>query len=287
MNTLPIGKIKNYATEESLNILALWKDAVSIVDIHSEHIGTVFTSKEYSHYIIIHDPLQMKFSDKRSEWNHRFTSKVGVSIVQLLKYDKNKLYLKGLIAENGSNVYDILPYTSFDHQDTDFPVRQIEHTRKQVLKEIIERIDGNNILDVGCGVGSITMKIANKNTGSRVYGIDIIEDLVGQSKLNAEFYGINNIQFSKGDIYKLYFEDNSLDTVICFFMLHHLDNIPHALSEINRVLKKNGTLIASDPLGHHHGPQLDENDWKKLFKDANFQCSTDIIGTAVVSTCKK
>ena len=56
---------------------------------------------------------------------------------------------------------------------------------------------------------------------------------------------IKNIAFSVEDAYSLPFDNEIFDTVICNNALHNMINPHKALSEIRRVLKQNGRLIAS------------------------------------------
>lgn len=58
------------------------------------------------------------------------------------------------------------------------------------------------------------------------------------------------------DIHSLPFRDHSYDTAVMFEVLEYLENPGLALSEINRVLKSNGTLIFSTPFmyGIHDAP---------------------------------
>lgn len=52
----------------------------------------------------------------------------------------------------------------------------------------------------------------------------------------------------KADICALPFEDNSYDLILCNHVLEHIPNDRKAMSELYRVLKKGGTLIAQVPL---------------------------------------
>jgi ubiquinone/menaquinone biosynthesis C-methylase UbiE len=72
-------------------------------------------------------------------------------------------------------------------------------------------------------------------------------------------------------------------------VLHHLEDMNSAISEIKRVLKKGGLLTAVEPLAHHHhhGPQLSETEWKKLFEDAGFYVETESLEGAVVLRARK
>ncbi|AEH60950.1 Methyltransferase type 11 [Methanosalsum zhilinae DSM 4017] len=278
-----IGTVFNHAYEDSLKILAFWKDCVSAIEMKNDIYVKSLFSDEYSHYIIIHDPLTICYSEEKDEWNRRFSQNAGISIVKFLKSEENIVYVKGLFAENSSSVYTILPYTMFDEKEAQFPISDIENTRKKLMKELIPHIHGTNILDIGCGIGSITMEIAQHNPKASVYGVEISDNMVRQSKMNSMILKIENSQFQTANVYNLPFKSKSIDVATCFFMLHHLTDIPAAISEIKRILTDDGILIAADPMGHHHGPQFMEDDWKMLFEEAGFNSSVKKIGKAAVS----
>ena len=50
-----------------------------------------------------------------------------------------------------------------------------------------------------------------------------------------------------GSVYDLPFSDNTFDMVLCMVVLEHLEDPPKAISEIKRVLKPNGRILASVP----------------------------------------
>ena len=52
----------------------------------------------------------------------------------------------------------------------------------------------------------------------------------------------------KADLSKLPFEDHAYDLILCNHVLEHIPDHLQALSELYRVLKKGGTLIAQVPL---------------------------------------
>jgi len=115
---------------------------------------------------------------------------------------------------------------------------------------------GDKVLDLGCGTG--VSSIVLSNMGFNVTGIDISSNLIDQAiKLSEDVTipwlkdGIlqsdplkNKPTFIVGDITNLDFEDNSID--ICFLcgVLHHFPNYEAVLKETNRVLKKDGIMIA-------------------------------------------
>ncbi|WMW23137.1 class I SAM-dependent methyltransferase [Methanolobus mangrovi] len=280
MSFKPIGKVSNFADEKTMQLLALWKESVSVVEL-DETDAEAYLYEDYSHYIVIHDPLKMEFPEKRKEWNRRFCRDASVSVVELIKVNENKIYFKGLFAINESSIYGIVPYTSFDNYEADFPVAEMEILKKQTMDVALPQATGKTILDVGCGVGSITLQMARMNPLSQVMGIDLMEETMEQCQLNAAAYDVTNASFKAASVYELPFEKGDFETITCFFMLHHLDDIPKALSEVKRVLATGGKVLAVEPLDHNHGTERRIQDWVDQFENAGFSVETEQISRAV------
>jgi ubiquinone/menaquinone biosynthesis C-methylase UbiE len=282
-----IGSIRNEADETSLQILSLFRESISEIRLKEPESVSSYFSPDYSHYIVVHTPLNFKFHEKRDEWNLRFCRDVGVSIVELVTADSGSAYVRGLMALNGSKVYSILPFISIDAEKAkkaEFPEDRMARVRGKAIPAVLAGIKGETILDIGSGFGTLTMEIAKNNPDSQVYGIDLHDSLTGQAEMNAEVLGIPNVKFRTGSAYSLPFERDSIDAATCFLMLHHLEDIKFALFEIKKVLKKGGSLTAVEPLAHqhHHGPQLSEAEWKELFEDVGFGVETENMEGAVV-----
>jgi len=282
-----IGTVRNEADESSLQILALFRESISEIRLKEPESVSAYFSQDYSHYIVVHTPLNFRFPEKREEWNLRFCKDVGVSVVELVVAETGSAYVRGLMAVNGSKIFAILPFTSIDAdkaKNAQFPEDRMARVRARVLPAVLPGIKGETILDIGSGFGTLTMELAKNNPESQVYGIDVHDSLTGQAQMNAEVLGISNVQFKTGSVYALPFEGDSVDAATCFFMLHHLDDIKFALFEIKRVLKKGGSLTAVEPLAHqhHHGPQLSETAWIELFEDVGFSAESETLEGAIV-----
>jgi len=63
----------------------------------------------------------------------------------------------------------------------------------------------------------------------------------------------------KADLCALPFEDNSYDLILCNHVLEHIPNDRKALTELYRVLKKGGTLIAQVPLEENRKNTFEDN----------------------------
>lgn len=104
--------------------------------------------------------------------------------------------------------------------------------------------DGQQILDAGCGTGTLTFEIASSCPNTKVYGIDILEEhleIAGKHKENS-----HNVLFSKQDYLNLAFEDNSFDRIFFCESLVHAQDKNQLLSEVRRVLKPEGKIVVAD-----------------------------------------
>ena len=112
-----------------------------------------------------------------------------------------------------------------------------------LLDKIYNDVDGDTVLEVACGTGLVALKVAKRV--SKVYGIDISEPMIDEAKKKAKETGIQNVEFSVKDAYALSFDNNMFDTVICNNALHNMKEPEKTLSEIKRMLKTGGQLIAT------------------------------------------
>lgn len=105
---------------------------------------------------------------------------------------------------------------------------------------------GQDLLDVGCGPGTITVDLAARVAPGRVVGIDAAEEVVARADTLRRERGVTNVEFSTGDVYRLEFGDESFDVVHAHQVLQHLTEPVAALRELRRVLRPGGVLAVRD-----------------------------------------
>ena len=112
-----------------------------------------------------------------------------------------------------------------------------------LIQRIVNDVNGaENVLEVATGTGLIAIELAG-NVGM-IEAIDFSLKMIEFAKRKAFKDRIENIHFSVQGAYSLEFEDGQFDVIVCSNALHCMDKPEKALSEIRRVVKDNGILIA-------------------------------------------
>ena len=121
--------------------------------------------------------------------------------------------------------------------------REGQYTRFHIkeLSDTIDLIEGDIVLDVACGNGTLLRELSKK-AKIQANGIDVSENMIHAAKLRYP-----NMNFEVKSCYPLEWSDESIDiiTVCCAF--HHFDNPQGFVNECKRVLKKNGTVYIAEP----------------------------------------
>ncbi len=104
---------------------------------------------------------------------------------------------------------------------------------------------GLDLLDVGCGPGTITADLARIVAPGRVVAIDRAADILEQARAHAAEQHVE-VTFEPGDVYALAYDDASFDVVHAHQVLQHLNDPVAALREMRRVLRPGGIVAARD-----------------------------------------
>lgn len=124
----------------------------------------------------------------------------------------------------------------------------VNQSNSRMLVEMAKIQPGDNVLDVGCGTGDLTLTAKNYAGASGLaYGIDPSPEGIAIARKNAARSGIDAV-FEVGLIEQLSHPEATFDIVISRLVIHHLpdDLKRRGFAEIYRVLKPGGLLFLAD-----------------------------------------
>lgn len=105
-----------------------------------------------------------------------------------------------------------------------------------------EFVDGQDILELGCGWGSITLYLAEKLPNSKITGVSNSNSQRRYIMAQAEARGFKNVEIITCDINDLSLEQK-FDRVISIEMFEHVRNYQNLFNNIAQWLKADGKLF--------------------------------------------
>lgn len=151
-------------------------------------------------------------------------------------YEKTKDFFRFMTIER-QGYYDAQPGGSLKHK------RRVLWLRKKTLCKMdkLLRYDPyiSSVIDVGCGRGDFTIKIAKRYPQlSKIWGCDFVKEVLSIARKDAA--SLERVSFQEADLLNMPFEDNSFDLTICLYVLHHIheSDLARALSELARITNR-------------------------------------------------
>jgi tocopherol O-methyltransferase len=116
----------------------------------------------------------------------------------------------------------------------------------EVLADIASIVDGERVLDAGCGYGGSSIWLA-KNRNCRVTGISLVAEQVNAAIRFAEEHGVaDSVEFFQMDYNATALPDASFDVIWSLESLVHSDEKQAYFREANRLLRPGGRLLIAD-----------------------------------------
>ncbi len=123
-------------------------------------------------------------------------------------------------------------YSSFYATIT--PIQGECDLNRACLDRILEEVEGESVLDAGCGRGHLADLIARRDPGRTVVGADLAPPRGDWP---------SNLRFVEGWLGRLPFADNSFDTVVCTHTLEHILDLNGAVADLRRIARRRLILV--------------------------------------------
>ena len=114
-----------------------------------------------------------------------------------------------------------------------------------VLNILENETKTKQVLDFGCGTGNFTEKVINFDP-RKIVAVDISEEAIKKAKNNPSL-NRKNIEYRVENCEDLSLNSDSFDIAYGSGILHHL-NLNKSLSELKRILKKDGKIVFIEPM---------------------------------------
>ena len=102
----------------------------------------------------------------------------------------------------------------------------------------------HEILDIGCGAGTLSFFIAS--LGNKIFGIDISSKAIRECLNSKNTLGLKKVNFAQMD-FPNETPKNKFDAVLLTEVIEHLNDDKKAVASISKLLKKAGIMILSTP----------------------------------------
>jgi ubiquinone/menaquinone biosynthesis C-methylase UbiE len=99
----------------------------------------------------------------------------------------------------------------------------------------------DRILDLGCGTGWASRRLARIATAGEITGIDVADEMLRRAEQASQ--GIGNVRYLWGSAEKIPATDNSFDKVLSIESFYYYADQGKSLDELRRVMKPGGRLF--------------------------------------------
>ncbi len=127
----------------------------------------------------------------------------------------------------------------------------VQKAASDILINMLNIQKGDDILDIGCGTGKITRKLADLTTG-RVVGIDPSQGMI--SMANEENIA-KNIEYRVQSAEAIHF-NNEFDIIFCNSALQWFKDLNRVAENFNNSLKKSGKIAIQAPASKNYCPNF-------------------------------
>lgn len=152
----------------------------------------------------------------------------------------------------------------------------VDRLQKMLFNKVIRTRKDFKVLDVGCGVGRLTLWAAPRV--ERMVGVDLSPKMIEIAKKGANIQNLKNIEFFVIDGKSLPFEDEEFDLILVVWLLKYIideSQLKSMIEEICRVTKEKGHIAMIGEVDDN-GPTLltrEDFDGQALLRPSDYYVS--------------
>ena len=102
--------------------------------------------------------------------------------------------------------------------------------------------DGEKVLDVGCGTGSLSATLARVTGAANIIGIDPSKSFIEYARTQ---FVDPRVTFEVGDAQNLSYPDDSFDRALGLLVVNFIPDAPKAVNEMRRVTRSGGVVATT------------------------------------------
>ncbi|WP_290703899.1 methyltransferase domain-containing protein, partial [Ferroplasma sp. Type II] len=148
---------------------------------------------------------------------------------------------------------------------------EMREQRFSFMMNVIENSHSkvDNILDVGCGPGSFTIRLAERFPQARIYSIDYDPVLLRIAKNNVSKYGsrVRILEYDlKGNEWLHAIDDEKFDAIVSTTALHWIPkpNLKSLYKNFYTILKSGGIFMDGDHFRSNNDSEYIQNLYSKI-----------------------
>ena len=159
-------------------------------------------------------------------------------------------------------------YSGCLYPNGDESLDQAEEHMLNLYAERGEFSDGQDVLELGCGWGSLTLFLAEKFPGSRITGVSNSRTQKLHIDGEAQRRGLTNVTIITADMNTFDIPPAAFDRVVSIEMFEHMKNYERLLANVARWLRPGGKLFIHIFTHHrvsYHFESRDASDWMSRY----------------------
>eukprot|EP01132_Coremiostelium_polycephalum_P005285 gene5285-6578_t len=144
---------------------------------------------------------------------------------------------------DNQNFFDSVPglVEKYYNLESDLGCNSIE---QPAMRKLLPKLNGLNILDLGCGNGWFIRESIELNGANSGTGVDISKSMIKEAIKNNDMFK-QQTNFVVSDLEEFQYPTNCFDLVVSSYVMPYIKDYEYVVRKVNQSLKKGGKFIFS------------------------------------------